>query len=59
MDATAIEAKGLRLTVWAALFMAALGIGFYFPTRSQAILLDGVFSGIGFFVSLLTLKVAR
>ena len=54
-----IEAKGLRLSVWAAAFMAVIGIGFYFPTRSQAILLDGLFSLVGFFVCLLTIKVAR
>ena len=54
-----IEGHGLRLSVWGAAFMAVLGIGFYFPTHSQAVLLDGLFSLIGFFVSLLTVKVSR
>jgi cation diffusion facilitator family transporter len=41
------------------LMMAALGIGFGFVTESDAILLDGFFSLIGFVMALVTMRVAR
>ena len=39
--------------------MMVLGLTFAFLSESEAILLDGVFSGIGFVMSLATLKVAE
>jgi len=42
-----------------ALFFAALGFGFFLPTESKAILLDGFFSLIGFGMGLLSLRVAH
>lgn len=39
--------------------MGLLGVGFALYTRSDAILLDGFFSFIGFFIALLTIRVAR
>jgi cation diffusion facilitator family transporter len=41
------------------LLMAGLGIGFGFVTESDAILLDGFFSLIGFVMALVTMRVAR
>jgi len=52
------ERGGLLLSVWGGLGMAGLGILFAVLTRSQAVLLDGVFSLIGFAVALVSLKVA-
>lgn len=53
------EQFALKLSVWAAIFFAALGIGFGVLTRSDAIMLDGFFSLIGFVVGGATLKVSR
>lgn len=52
------ERKGLRLSVFGALFMAALGFGFAGLTDSQAVLLDGIFSLIGAVVSVLAMRVS-
>jgi cation diffusion facilitator family transporter len=52
------EQRALKLSVIGAFVMAVSGIFFFFLTGSEAILLDGIFSGIGFILSLLTLKVA-
>ena len=54
-----LESRALRLTSVGALFMAFLGLGFSVITQSEAILLDGLFSLIGFAITLLTQKVAR
>jgi cation diffusion facilitator family transporter len=53
------ERLGIYMSVLGALGMAALGIGFYYFTESEAILLDGLFSLIGFVMGLVTLKVSR
>jgi predicted Co/Zn/Cd cation transporter (cation efflux family) len=53
-----VERHGLRISVIAALGMAALGIGFAIPTDSRAVLLDGVFSLVGFAVGLVAIHVA-
>ena len=52
------ERFALRLSVAGAVFMTFLGVGFALLTRSDAILLDGVFNLMTFVMSLLTLKVA-
>lgn len=52
------ERRGLILSVWGAVGMAALGIGFAMATHSQAVLLDGLFSLIGAAVAVLTLRVS-
>lgn len=54
-----LETRALRLNSLGGLAMAVLGLGFAVLTQSEAILLDGFFSLIGFAVSLLTQKVAR
>ncbi len=53
------EKRALKLSVVGAFVMAVSGIGFFFAAKSEAILLDGVFSGIGFVLSVLTLKVSQ
>jgi len=53
------ETKALRLSVYGALFMAALGIGFAFLTGSEAIRLDGIVSLVGFGIGLVTIRVAK
>jgi len=53
------ETRALRLSVVMNLIMAALGLGFGWVSGSQAILLDGFFSLIGFAMALVTIRVAR
>ena len=54
-----LEARALRLTMLGTLGMALLGLGFALITKSEAILLDGFFSLIGFAIALITQKVFR
>jgi cation diffusion facilitator family transporter len=53
-----LEKRGLWLSIIGALFMAGLGIGFALLTSSNAVLLDGLFSLIGFAIGLVSLRVA-
>lgn len=53
------ELRALRLSAWGQLFFGVLGLSFALYTESEAILLDGYFSLIGFAMSLVTMKVAR
>lgn len=53
------EASALRLSLFGYMFMAALGILFYFLTNSDAILLDGLYSLLSFFMALMAGKVAK
>jgi cation diffusion facilitator family transporter len=55
----AVEERALKVSGAGALLLAFLGIGFAINTGSDAILLDGLFSGLGFVMALLTLKVSR
>ena len=52
------ETKALKLSAAGALFMAALGIVFGLLTRSDAIMLDGFFSLVGFAMAVVTIRVA-
>jgi cation diffusion facilitator family transporter len=52
------EKKALKLSAGMALFMAALGIVFGLLTRSDAIMLDGFFSLVGFAMAVVTIRVA-
>ena len=54
-----LERRALIISVIGALFMAGLGIGFSLITGSNAILLDGIFSLIGFTAGLMALRVSR
>lgn len=58
-NATDAERRGLRLSAAGNLFIGLLGVGFAIYTRSDAIMLDGFFSFIAFFMGLLTIRVAR
>ena len=57
-DNETLEKRGLWLSIIGALFMAGLGVGFAILTSSSAVLLDGLFSLIGFAVGLVSLRVA-
>jgi cation diffusion facilitator family transporter len=57
-DNEILEKRGLWLSILGALFMAALGFGFAILTSSDAVLLDGFFSLIGFAIGLVSLRVA-
>ncbi len=57
-DNETLEKRGLWLSILGALFMAGLGIGFAVLTSSDAVLLDGLFSLIGFAIGLVSLRVA-
>ena len=52
------EEKALKLSAGGALFMAALGIVFGLLTQSDAIMLDGFFSLVGFAMAVVTIRVA-
>lgn len=52
------EARALLHSIFGYAFMAALGIGFALLTRSEAILLDGVYSLMSFFMALVAKRVA-
>ena len=58
-DRLGSEQKALWISSLGALALAILGIGFAIFSGSQAILLDGVFSALGFFMALMTLFVSR
>jgi cation diffusion facilitator family transporter len=53
------ETRALKLSAFMSLFMAGLGIAFAFLANSNAILLDGFFSLIGFVGGLVTIRVAK
>jgi cation diffusion facilitator family transporter len=53
------ETRALKLSAIMSLLMAGLGIAFAFLAGSNAILLDGFFSLIGFVGGLITIRVAR
>ena len=59
MDAAATEQRALRFSTVGYLFMGCLGIGFFLATRSEAILLDGIYSLISFLASIMAGRVAR
>jgi len=58
-DKTTLERRALIVSVIGTLVMAGLGIGFSIITDSNAILLDGMFSLIGFAAGLMALRVSR
>jgi predicted Co/Zn/Cd cation transporter (cation efflux family) len=56
---TGLEDHAIKLTIAGNVGMGLLGVGFAIYTGSEAILLDGVFSAIGFAIALVTLYIAR
>lgn len=61
MDFTAVrvEQKALQYTLWGNVAITLFGGAFALWTRSEAIFLDGLFSGIHLAISLLSLYIAR
>lgn len=57
-DKNKLERRALIVSVIGTLIMAGLGIGFSILTQSNAILLDGIFSLIGFAAGLVALRVS-
>jgi predicted Co/Zn/Cd cation transporter (cation efflux family) len=57
-DPIDLERRGLLLSVVGALANPALGFGFAAATGSAAVLLDGIYSLIGFAVGLVAMRVA-
>jgi len=55
----ATELRALRFSTVGYLLMGLLGIAFFLATRSEAILLDGVYSLISFLASIMAARVAR
>ena len=53
-----LEKRALLVSIYGAALMAGIGIYFAIVAGSDAIMLDGVFSAIGFVMASLTLKVA-
>ncbi len=53
------EQRALKLSVIGTLCLALLALGFAYLTNSDAIMFDGVFSLIGFVMSVLTLYISR
>jgi predicted Co/Zn/Cd cation transporter (cation efflux family) len=58
-DRERTEQRALLVSMFGALALAVLGIGFAIFSGSEAILMDGVFSALGFFMALMTLYVSR
>lgn len=58
-DRQGSEQKALWISSFGALALAVLGISFAIYSGSEAILLDGIFSALGFFMALMTLFVSR
>jgi cation diffusion facilitator family transporter len=54
-----MEQQALLISTYGALALAVLGISFAVFSGSEAILLDGLFSALGFFMALMTLYVSR
>ncbi|MEL6158994.1 MAG: cation diffusion facilitator family transporter [Cyanobacteria bacterium J06623_5] len=57
--ANRIERRALKVTLWGNAVIAMLGIAFAIKTRSEAIFLDGLFSGIHLAISLLSLYISQ
>jgi cation diffusion facilitator family transporter len=53
------ERRALILSAFGALIMAALGFGFALLTRSEALMLDGLFSLLGFVMTLGAIRISR
>ena len=58
MKTADLEKRALTVSIFGAALMAGLGIYFAIVAESDAIMLDGVFSAIGFVMATITLKVA-
>ena len=54
-----IEHKALRYTLWGNVAIALFGLVFAVWTRSEAIFLDGLFSGIHLIISVISLSIAK
>jgi cation diffusion facilitator family transporter len=53
------EQRALKLAIYGNIFFAVIGVGFAYYTKSQAVLLDGVFSMIALIIAIITLYISR
>jgi predicted Co/Zn/Cd cation transporter (cation efflux family) len=53
------ETRGMQLSIYGSLLMAALGLGFAIWTRSQAVLLDGAFNLVAVLMAAVALRITR
>lgn len=58
-DPMRVEQRALWIGAWSGLGLGGLGFAFAFLTGSEAILLDGIFSVVGFGVALATIRVSQ
>jgi predicted Co/Zn/Cd cation transporter (cation efflux family) len=58
-DPGIIEQRSLNLAKWANLFMAIAGITAAWASRSDALLVDGLYSGVNFFAAMIAVQVGR
>ena len=59
LDNKSRERRALKLSAFGALLMAALGFGFAVLTGSEALMLDGLFSLLGFAMTLGAIRISR
>ncbi len=59
LNSRKLERWTLLLSAAGALFIAALGIGFFLLTHSEAIILDGLYSMVGFVMALTAIRVSK
>jgi predicted Co/Zn/Cd cation transporter (cation efflux family) len=57
MNASSIESRSLHIGKWGNLFMAASGVVTAYLSRSDTILIDGLFSGVNFVSAVIAAKV--
>lgn len=58
IDST-IEQRSFNLAKWANLFMAVAGVTAAWASRSDALLVDGLYSGVNFFAAIIAVQVGR
>lgn len=58
-NAVTIETRALAVGQWASLFMAVAGVTAALLSRSDALLVDGLYSGVNFVAALIAARVAR
>ena len=58
-DAGVIERRSLAFAKWGNLFMGCAGVTAAFASNSEAILLDGLYSGVGFISAIVAARVGK
>jgi predicted Co/Zn/Cd cation transporter (cation efflux family) len=53
-----IEERSLRLGTWANLLMAGAGVGAAYASHSDALLVDGLYSGVNFLSAIIAARIS-